>query len=63
MFSREQEALVEGIMSKYIAINYSNVLGIVLRSLDDRLIYSKDHALNHAMIEYSPWLRTPYPIS
>lgn len=59
MFSREQEALVEGIMSKYIAINYSNVLGIVLRSLDDRLIYSKDHALNHAMIEYSPWLSSP----
>ena len=29
MFSREQEALVEGIMSKHIAINYSNVLGIV----------------------------------
>ncbi|ANY71235.1 hypothetical protein BBD41_00765 [Paenibacillus ihbetae] len=59
MFSREQEALVEGIMSKYIAINYSNVLGIVLRSIDNRLIYSKDHSLSHPMIDYSPWLSSP----
>lgn len=56
LFSREQEALVEGIMSKYIAINYSNVLGLVLRSHDNRLIYSKDHSLSHPMIRSSPWI-------
>ncbi len=44
-FDREQEALVEGILTRYIALNDSNILGVVLRSSDQRLIYSKDIAL------------------
>ncbi|CAG7595641.1 hypothetical protein PAESOLCIP111_00049 [Paenibacillus solanacearum] len=57
-FSREQEALVEGIMTRYIAINYSNIIGIVLRSTDNRLAYSKDNSLNVSMTGSAPWFKS-----
>ncbi|CAG7619088.1 sensor histidine kinase [Paenibacillus allorhizosphaerae] len=57
-FNREQEALVEGIMTRYIAINYSNIIGIVLRSTDNRLAYSKDNSLNVSMTGSAPWFKS-----
>ncbi|MBB6674432.1 cache domain-containing sensor histidine kinase [Cohnella nanjingensis] len=59
LFSREQQALVEGILSRYIAINDSHILGIVLRSLDDRLVYSKDNEISPPMNASAPWLTAP----
>ncbi|PYI53351.1 sensor histidine kinase [Paenibacillus flagellatus] len=56
-FSRSEESLVEGILTRYIALNDSNILGIVLRSLDDRLAYSQDSNLprDHS----APWISGP----
>ncbi|WP_168121779.1 sensor histidine kinase [Paenibacillus sp. HB172176] len=56
-FSREQEALVESILTRYIAINYSNILGIVLQSLDHRLVYSQYNALNVRTYLDPPWTK------
>ncbi|MFK7695155.1 sensor histidine kinase [Paenibacillus sp. HJGM_3] len=56
-FSLTEESLVKGILTRYIALNDSNILGIVLRSLDDRLAYSQDSNLpqNHS----APWIANP----
>lgn len=56
-FTRSQEALVEGILTRYIAMNDSNVLGVVLRSSDGRLAYSQDS--NLARTPSAPWLVLP----
>jgi two-component system sensor histidine kinase YesM len=56
-FSRSQESLVEGILTRYIAMNDSNILGIVLRSLDDRLAYSQDSNLDQN--KSAPWIAAP----
>ncbi|SDD40940.1 two-component system, sensor histidine kinase YesM [Paenibacillus sp. UNCCL117] len=56
-FSQTQISLVEGILTKYIALNDSNILGIVLRALDDRLAYSQDSNLPQS--KEAPWIDTP----
>lgn len=56
-FSRSQVSLVEGILTRYIAMNDSNTLGIVLRSLDDRLVYSQDSNLPRN--DSAPWIANP----
>lgn len=58
-FNREQEALVEDILTRYIAMNDSNILGVVLRSSDQRLLYSKDSSLRHPVLSTLPWIDQP----
>ncbi|MBB6730695.1 sensor histidine kinase [Cohnella zeiphila] len=56
-FTQAQLSLVEGILTRYIAINDSNILGIVLRSLDNRLAFSQDN--NLAGSKTAPWVTAP----
>ncbi|MBO7743038.1 histidine kinase [Paenibacillus sp. MWE-103] len=55
--NRGQVALVEGILTRYIAINDSNILGIVLRSADGRYAYSQDGNLPRS--DTAPWIAEP----
>lgn len=56
-FSLTEESLVQGILTRYIALNDSNILGIVLRSLDDRVAYSQDS--NLPQNDSAPWIANP----
>ncbi|WP_309119744.1 histidine kinase [Paenibacillus sp.] len=59
-FNREQEALVEDILTRYIAMNDSDILGVVLRSSDQRLLYSKDSSLRRSAYSSVPWIHSPF---
>lgn len=56
-FNRSQQLLVEGILTRYIAMNNSNILGVVLRSADNRLVYSQDSNLPRD--SSAPWIGGP----